>query len=662
MPFTLLTRTHGRPTTDHLIATPAPASGRPWLTRLFSGEVELPTVAPAALRLADRTLAEADATARALACPDLFILDAVDCTARERLMADVIRLAAERGERVLTLSPDAAAADRLVESFASERTLRVVRAMADDENPHRPSPAVTRLTSRAMGTGRAEQLKREASLAVSTLEAKLSRFERCRAYRVRLDEIERERKEITAHLESLESTSNSPDDNPALASLNSECAVLAAKRSATESSLAAARRQRAEGMKKPGLIARLFGATRPAINLVELERNIGILEGEAKELANREASLQAEADALTRQFAEETKKQIAENFATRHAALTAQLYEREAETARLDLAIREFLPPRATLEDTVENGDPSPGSRAELERELAVARTRFAEMSHAGSDLARRLLSESNIVVGTPGCCEVDPVFRALASASHSFGLLVLDHAEELTEADFARLSSLANRWILAGDASMPEEPRAHLNGNGHHARHRTSEPTLLARLARHLDAEPWAFEGDRLVFRLVHLPADQRKALSREPVLDHPHVELRVAADGGDPVLAEIAFPAATSVVEAKIFLFSQLGEVLLRPSGERHWNRTDDCLTACWPMIDAETGEWVDLEPGVRELVSGSGAFTAAIAFDLATGWDEEKAEEWLEAHVPAASPSRLAVLPRPIAPPVHRPVPVS
>ncbi|HEY3789538.1 MAG TPA: hypothetical protein VGL71_11830, partial [Urbifossiella sp.] len=199
-----------------------------------------------------------------------------------------------------------------------------------------------------------------------------------------------------------------------------------------------------------------------------------------------------------------------------------------------------------------------------------------------------------------------------------------------------------------------------HLNGNGHHGRHRAPEPTFLARLARRLDAEPWAFEANRLVFRLVHLVEEQRQTLSREPVLDHPHVELRLTAgEGTDPVLAEIAFPAGTTVVQAKRFLVSQLGEVLLRPFGERRRHRTDDRLMACWSMVDSGSGEWVELEPGVRELVNGAdaAAFTAAIAFDLTADWNEEKAEEWLNEHLPAASASRLAALPRAAAHSVDR-----
>ncbi|MFM8273734.1 MAG: hypothetical protein ACKODX_15595, partial [Gemmata sp.] len=81
-----------------------------------------------------------------------------------------------------------------------------------------------------------------------------------------------------------------------------------------------------------------------------------------------------------------------------------------------------------------------------------------------------------------------------------------------------------------------------------------------------------------------------------------------------------------------------------------------------ATWPAAD--TGEpcgWVNLAPGVREKVVGTGpfAFTAAVTFDPAADWDAEKAAAWLGAHLPEPSPSRFAALPRSAGP---RPSPAS
>src|SRR6185312_10463348 len=562
---------------------------------------------------------------------------------------------AERGERVLALSPDPAAADRLVEALAAERVARIVRALADDENPQRPIAGVAQFTSRSQGIGRAEQLRREAALGISALEAKLSRFDRTRTVRTRLEEIERQRRALQAERDGLADSKQVEAGiaaeleairlrrDAALAPLAAERGVLAAKRAEKEAAVQAACAQAAQS-KQPGFLARLFGAKPTATPDSTL---VGDLEREAQSLAKRENELQAEVEAVSRPFTSEMERAIAAAVDTRRAVLDKSLAELEPEASRLEQTLREFLP-RTAADDTVESGTLA-ANRGDLERELAIARTRQEELAHAGPDLARRFLAETQIVVGTPGSLTTDPVFKAFGETP-AFGFLILDHAEELTEADFEPLMALASRWVLAGDAAMPEEPRPHLNGHSHGPR-RSHQPTLLARLARRLDAEPWTIENDRLVFRLVDLSPDERKALTREPVLDHPHVELRVAAGAGDPVLAEIAFPAATAVVQAKSFLVSQLGEVLLRPCGECVWRTSGESLIAAWPLLESDGGEWVELEAGVRELIHGCGsaAFTAAVAFDRSTGWTDEQAAAWLQDHLPALSNSRLAVISR-------------
>ena len=251
-----------------------------------------------------------------------------------------------------------------------------------------------------------------------------------------------------------------------------------------------------------------------------------------------------------------------------------------------------------------------------------------------------------------------EPAEQHAAESAPPFALLVLDRAEELTEHDFVRLAPLAARWVLVGDAPPADEPRPHLNG-AHH-RHppgrngRPAEVPFAARLARHLDRQTWAVEADRLVCRLCASPRRRRGSLTREPLLDRADVEVRFAQADGEPVLAEVAFPAATPVAAAKSFVFEQLDKILLRPCGPVEWDHTPDAVTARWPAADCGGGPdaaWIDLEPGVREKVVGSGAcaFTAAVSFDPAAGWDAEKVAAWLDHHLPAHSDCRFAAVPR-------------
>ncbi|MFO0803037.1 MAG: hypothetical protein U0791_07940 [Gemmataceae bacterium] len=623
MPLTLSTRTHGRSTTEFQNAIPAPATRRSWLSQLLKGETEPSPFAPAAYCSPRVSGLDAVTVARALGCPDLFLLDCTESNARERAMVNIARAAAERGERLLLISPDSDAADRLVESLAADRTLRVVRALAEDENPIRPTAGVTRLTSAGSGASRAEQLRREAAQTVAVLESRLAVLDRSADLHARLAVVEGERRTIQDRLERVETeVREQPAEPPA------RCREIQAEREKIR-----VRRAELERVpqSKSGVFARLFGFGRSSPDAAHSE--------ELKQLAERDAALAAEC-------AESTAKRLAEAVAERRGDFSRRLSALEAEAASIDAALRS-LHPQSASEDTVENGSPSKATRMELDRELSVARTRQQELAGAGPDLARRLLAESQVVVATPGAVGTDPVFAVLGDVR--FDRLILDHAEELTESAFDRFSPRARVCILAGDASPPpittgRPPRGH-----------APDPSLLCRLAKKLDREPWRIEGDRLLVRLLPLTEKARAGLAREPLLDHPDVELGMATVDGEPVLAEIAFPAATSIPAAKSFLVSQLGEVVLHTCGEPEWR---DGPAASWPHFHPAEGEWIDLMDGIRERVvcRGPMAFTAALEFDPAN-WDEATAKEWLAGRAAAAS-SRLAVLPcdRPARRPVY------
>ena len=278
------------------------------------------------------------------------------------------------------------------------------------------------------------------------------------------------------------------------------------------------------------------------------------------------------------------------------------------------------------------------------------------------------MLSEMRVVVGLPGSMMADAVFEPFSinrCSEPPFDLLVLDRAEELTETDFVHLAKLARRWVLAGNVVTPFEKTApgKPSRNGHSRNGRSPELPFTTRLAAILDREKWTLESDRLVCRFAHLPPEERRRMTCEPLLDRPEIELRFStANGGEPILVEVAFPAATSIAEAKSFLYHQLGEVLIRPCGAFCWQSTATTVTAKWPAVEpaqascngvdgSESATWIDLEPGVREKVCGAGVavFTAAVAFDLSAGWDLEKAKSWLTERLPTSCTSRFASIPR-------------
>jgi hypothetical protein len=651
------------------------ARARDCLHRLFSGLLGDDPLEPVSISLAARRPAEYHAASRALACTDLFVIDCSDRVVRERAIADVARAAAAF-ERVLILSPDAAAADRFIELLGLHEPISVLRALADDENPLRPNPALNRFTSAAAGNGRVERLKRESGEAVERLEAELaaivaaqSALPDIRSVAERIAALDRDIAEVTERHRTVEpevvaEAESRPPPTPFAEAMqcwrtdrDAVCGPLAAEhdalgtaRAQKEAELAQERRRLDEAGKRPGFFGRILGLSRVQTDTAQLESRIHELETEVKDLAAK----QAEHDAAEKRLGSERDKRVAAEVAARRVDLNGRLaaltLDRDAAAARLAAWSRDVEKAgiaRPQPDEPLDRIAAGLDARAEEVRaQLTTTRECCDGLRHRGHELARQFLMDAAVIVGTPGSLRCDPVFAVLREGA--FGLLILDHAEELTQADFLDLAPIADRWLLAGDSGRGTQP----HGNGLHPhRHAHPNPGFFKQVARRLDREPWTIDGDRLVLRLVHLSPEQRRFLTCEPVLDVPEIELRVSGHNGDAALAEIAFPADTSIADAKRFLVSQLGEVLLRPSGDLRWHDDAGSLVACWPVPDAATivEEWVELEAGVQEKISGAGieAFTSAIAFDPACGWDRARAEAWLDTHLPRRH-GRLAVLP--------------
>ncbi|MDY3557219.1 hypothetical protein R5W24_006407 [Gemmata sp. JC717] len=625
--------------------------GRPWLTRLLAGELPLSCFRSAELPLADRAPSEHYCAARAAACPDLLVVHA-DPAAGERFIFDLATIASDR---VLVLSPNPGVADRLVERLCAA-SVAALRALGDNESPSRLPPAVAAVTSAALGINRVAQLQRSSAAAVAAAEDRVSAFAPVAKAIARLVEVneslarlETSLTDLTARRDRVEADLRTETDTPfarALAQLDTDHAEAVARRSdelraATaardekQSALDQARHLHAEALRKPGFLSRWFsGKAKPgAIEPADLEKQIQVLEAEAAALAEQARELEATVTASATAYGTARDTLLTNELAARRAAAVAALAAAETELAR---ARAESAALNKVIASTVPGDDHGAAQAA-----LAAAREKAAEAARAVP------VAPPRVVVGTPGSLKVDPVFASPAGEP-PFGLLILDRAEELAENDFPWLARLAGRYVLVGHAVPADEPRGRGHGRG-------GDAPFVSRLARMLDRETWAAEGNRLVCRLVAPDPEQRRRLVREPLADRPEIELRFLETGAEPQLAEITFPWNTPVADAKRFLAETLGEVRLRPCGEFRWETTDDAVVAVWPAADGPNGVWAELESGVREKVTGAGpfAFTAAVRFDFAAGWDADRAAAWLDARLPGASSSRFAALPRATAP---------
>ncbi|MFO0826031.1 MAG: hypothetical protein U0792_23410 [Gemmataceae bacterium] len=596
-----------------------------------------------------------------------------DHTVRERLIAAIAHLSASECGRSLVMSPNPIAADRIAERVAKFRESEVVRALADDENPARPSPIVARLTSSAIQNCRCEWLKREAAAVVTAADARLTALEKLTELVAKRAQLGSKATELTTLHDQVEAVVRSEADTPFATKLLSlktthddittrlttELETLTRDRTGKEAALVAVRQQHAEATaeaaKKPGFFTRLFNTAKAGPTPAELEKQLAALEADIVALAAIADNVKTKITAEATSAATDREQAIQDEVNARRAAIDSELAGLAAAQEQLRIEIEPLqtslgLAALAGLAD----------ARYAATLALVEAKERAAGATQTAAATARRSLAEIPVVVGTPGSLHADAVFERYPAhdGAPPFNLLVLDHAEQLGEQEFVQLAKLATRWVLIGDAMPAEDPKPHHNGSsGRHVHGRNGrpvEPPFAARLARHLDRETWVNEGSRLVCRLVHASPEQRRGMTREPLLDHPEIELRFLMDSNDePVLAEVAFPGAAGIANAKSFLFHQLGEVLLRPLGTLTWHHTPEAITACWPDVERGSGEvgWVELELGVREKVIGVGAtaFTAAVRFDPAAGWDADRAAEWVNERVRRECSSRYTVVPR-------------
>ena len=134
------------------------------------------------------------------------------------------------------------------------------------------------------------------------------------------------------------------------------------------------------------------------------------------------------------------------------------------------------------------------------EQMLDAARWRGA-LPDVLEDLPRRLASSVNLVAATPQTLENDAHFGDAAKPATVFDVLVLEDADQLTEADFFAVAGRALRWVLVGLPSLKGEetkasrdkPRSH--GRPLHAGPRPAMPApdLFHRLWNNLRWNPAA-------------------------------------------------------------------------------------------------------------------------------------------------------------------------
>src|SRR5262245_27627436 len=120
-------------------ARPHPADearGLQLLSQLLQGQAgNLAPARPEPVEPFDAALdgPQRQAVARAVAAPDLCLIQGLPGTGKSRVVAEIVRQAAARGERALLIAPGPAALDRVLELVGAADELCAVRCLGRDE-------------------------------------------------------------------------------------------------------------------------------------------------------------------------------------------------------------------------------------------------------------------------------------------------------------------------------------------------------------------------------------------------------------------------------------------------------------------------------------------------------------------------------------------------
>jgi hypothetical protein len=319
------------------------------------------------------------------------------------------------------------------------------------------------------------------------------------------------------------------------------------------------------------------------------------------------------------------------------------------------------------------------------EERCLFARQWAAYLDEAADQVAAHLPGYTNVVAATTSALPADPHFGDAVAASQAFDVLLLEEADQVTESEFLRAARRARRWILIGQpaidgerapAARPAPGRGSRAAAGATTGPAALQPGFFERLWQHLHGDPsrlpyaWVQEGDRICCQLRQVAADQRRWVETERVADFPEIELRILTlPRAKPALAEVMFPPAMSIHEAKQYLYRELQELPVQAPGRSlAWAEEPERVVLRLARAALPDAHPVALENGVSEWVGRAPAemvgdrpaavwHTCRLEFDRAAGWDKARAEAWVQDHLQIRDLGRTALLevPHRMAPPL-------
>jgi hypothetical protein len=691
-------------------AAPPP---RPLLPALLNERLDdLEPHRPAPVRVEDAELDDAQraAVSMALTTPDIGLVQGYPGSGKSRVIAEILRQAARRGQRVLFVAPGAAALDRVLERLGADDALLAVRCLGPEESPQALPSCVRRLS---LG----ERLRRFREETLPAARRSLAEAQAaCQGQRARqgawdrLQELAAQGERLAGRWRDIEgcqaglaaavdgelqtapaATSPSPLQAAWLGHLRRHADVvmeLDARSAVLCEQLDQARRQAQDIEAGLAPLRRLAEAVRgrrwwsPAWWRGVLRGNVLTrfeeLERAGQETAAARAKLEQDVQDLEAQRGRADAELDEERRRLAEAEGAGRRLEIDAEAAAVDAERGPFEAAWAQAREPLGDGAPAERTAAATraarqrwaealaadERREAVARHWAEGVEQAAATLATQLARCAHVVAAPTAAVTGEPAALDRECGTTAFDLLVLEEADRVTESEFLSVARRARRWVLVGEPAALEEDAGSQPGWVP----RRLRPGFFHHLWERLHADPrrlpyaWSRRGDRLVCTLRPVPAGQEGALEREPVADRPDVELHILVPprprgrpAAEPQVAEVHFPAATPIAEAKEFIYRELQELPVQTTG--HSPRWEEGPARVVLRLQPDGGDAAEvaLGEGVTERLTPGGWHTAALQFDRTAGWTRERAEAWVAERLGLRDVGRTVLLST-----THRPAP--
>jgi hypothetical protein len=625
--------------------------------------------------------AQREAVARALSTPDIFLLQGLPGTGRSRVVAEILNQAAARGERALFLAKRPCSLDVVLSRLTHGQAVFALRFLDEGETAVNLAAEVMPFTLAERQRDFREQASRQAAKARAEAESRVPRYQGQEGCWGLLREIADRRAVVWQRLEECVERSGKvagdvERDANAGAVHGPLAEVMAELERAHLKSLEALKIQRVEQAQQLAAAAAELAEVNKAIAalvpLAEAKRHgrwwtlawwrasyRGQVLLDAATLESRRQALESSQQGLAQAHKESQERcqflqELFQSERTRH--IQTEIDRRHREVVELEHACRRELGQLAAEWqkhlDTLEPAHrPAQETRAAVEtsaatweqqRQLDVEAYQFAcrwedYLAKAGDQLVSRIPDWANVLAGTMTALSRDACFANAAAAP--LDLLVLEDADQFTDTEVLQAAGRAARWVLVAESQGAGAIPGSMPG-----RSQLLRPGCFQKLWQGLRCDSprlhyvWAWEDGRLCCTLRPVSAQDRAYLEVERVADFPEIELRIlAVPKAPPLLAQVVFPAAMTVAQAKEFIYRELQEAAVQGLGGGAWvtAEAERFLVHLSPVPLAGAVS-LELEKGLRERVVPTTAYTCRLEFDVAAGWTRTQVDQWLGRHL--------------------------